>query len=58
MWQPLISALFCETSPIPVKAAMALLGQCEETVRLPLVPMQPEGRARLEQVMRDMRLIV
>ena len=56
--QPLISALFCETSPIPVKAAMALLGQCEETVRLPLVPMQPEGRARLEKVMRDMRLIV
>ena len=56
--QPLISALFCETSPIPVKAAMALLGQCEETVRLPLVPMQPEGRARLERVMRDMRLIV
>lgn len=37
---------------------MALLGQCEETVRLPLVPMQPEGRARLEKVMRDMRLIV
>lgn len=56
--QPLISALFCETSPIPVKAAMALLGQCEETVRLPLVPMQPEGRARLEKVMRDMRLIM
>ena len=56
--QPLISALFCETSPIPVKAAMALLGQCEETVRLPLVPMQPEGRARLERVMREMQLIV
>ena len=37
---------------------MALLGQCEETVRLPLVPMQPEGRAHLEKVMRDMRLIV
>lgn len=56
--QPLISALFCETSPIPVKAAMALLDQCEETVRLPLVPMQPEGRARLERVMREMQLIV
>lgn len=56
--QPLISALFCETSPIPVKAAMALLGQCEETVRLPLVPMQQEGRARLERVLREMRLIV
>lgn len=56
--QPLISALFCETSPIPVKAAMALLDQCEETVRLPLVSIQPEGRARLEQVMREMQLIV
>lgn len=55
--QPLISALFCETSPIPVKAAMALLGLCQETVRLPLVPMQPEGRARLEGVLRSMELI-
>ncbi len=55
--QPLISALFCETSPIPVKAAMALLGLCQETVRLPLVPMQPECRARLEGVLRSMELI-
>lgn len=55
--QPLIAALFCETSPIPVKAGMALLGQCQEILRLPLIPMQPQNKERLIQVMRDMGLI-
>ncbi len=44
---PLINALFCETSPIPVKAAAARLGICEEELRLPLVPMQPANREKL-----------
>jgi 4-hydroxy-tetrahydrodipicolinate synthase len=35
---PLHVALFVETSPAPVKYAASLLGICEETVRLPLVP--------------------
>ena len=51
---PLINALFCETSPIPCKAAMAALGMCEDEVRLPLVPMQERNRGRLYAAMRDL----
>jgi len=61
-WQlkllPLINALFCETSPIPCKAAMAALGFCEDEVRLPLVPMQDRNRGRLYQAMRELGLQV
>ena len=53
---PLINALFCETSPIPCKAAMAALGMCEDEVRLPLVPMQERNRPRLYKAMRDLGL--
>ena len=53
---PLINALFCETSPIPVKAAMHALGRCEDELRLPLVPMQPENRKRLLSVMQSLNL--
>ncbi|MBQ9307459.1 MAG: 4-hydroxy-tetrahydrodipicolinate synthase, partial [Clostridia bacterium] len=59
-WQmkllPLINALFCETSPIPVKAAMAAIGMCADEVRLPLVPMQARNRPRLYQAMKDLGL--
>ena len=58
-WQlkllPLINALFCETSPIPCKAAMAALGMCEDEVRLPLVPMQERNRERLYQSLPENR---
>ena len=37
---PLVQALFSEVNPIPVKAAMAALGWCENIVRLPLTPME------------------
>ncbi len=53
---PLINALFCETSPIPCKAAMAKLGVCEEELRLPLVPMQPKNRERLYAAMDELGL--
>lgn len=53
---PLINALFCETSPIPCKAAMAALGMCEDEVRLPLVPMQQRNRDRLYRAMRELGL--
>ena len=52
--EPLIAALFSETSPIPVKAAMAMMGMCQEELRLPLVPMQDATRAKLRAVMADM----
>lgn len=55
---PLINALFCETSPIPCKAAMAALGLCEDELRLPLVPMQQRNRPRLYQAMKDLGLKV
>ena len=51
---PLIHALFCETNPIPVKAAMALMGYGTNTLRLPLVTMESEHenqmRARMQEV--------
>ncbi len=48
---PLIQALFIESNPIPVKAALAALGRCQLAYRLPLVPPQPETQARLRQVL-------
>ncbi|HEV2177841.1 MAG TPA: 4-hydroxy-tetrahydrodipicolinate synthase [Terriglobia bacterium] len=48
---PLMQVNFIETSPIPVKAALAMMGMIEEVYRLPMVPMQPENRAKLEKVL-------
>jgi len=48
---PLMQANFIETNPIPVKAALAMMGLIEEVYRLPLVPMKPENRAKLEKAM-------
>ena len=50
---PLIDALFCEVNPIPVKAAMAAMGYCENRLRLPLTPMEPQHEARLLALMRE-----
>ncbi len=54
----LIKALFCEVNPIPVKAAVAALGYCENYVRLPLTKMEPEHEKVLLQCMRDCGLNV
>ena len=48
----LIKALFCEVNPIPVKAAMAAMGFCEDYVRLPLTVMED---AHKEELLRWMR---
>ncbi len=48
----LIHALFCEVNPIPVKAAMAAMGFCEDYLRLPLTPMEDHNRQRLLAAMR------
>ena len=50
---PLINALFCEVNPIPVQAAMAAMGFCENSLRLPLTPMEDAHRQVLLQCMRD-----
>jgi 4-hydroxy-tetrahydrodipicolinate synthase len=48
---PVFKALFIESNPIPVKAALAMIGMIEEIYRLPLVPMSPGNRDRLEKVL-------
>ena len=48
---PLINALFSEVNPIPVKAAMAALGWCENYVRLPLTTMEEEHWQKLRALM-------
>ena len=53
----LINALFCEVNPIPVKAAMAAMGFCGETIRLPLTPMEEEHKEKLLSLMRVHGLI-
>ena len=49
---PLINALFSEVNPIPVKAAMAAMGFCEDYLRLPLTPMEEAHREVLFGEMR------
>jgi 4-hydroxy-tetrahydrodipicolinate synthase len=54
---PLLTANFLESNPIPVKAAMALMGLLEESFRLPMVPPKPETRERLAAVLGDLGLM-
>lgn len=54
---PLIDALFSEVNPIPAKAAMAAMGMCENSLRLPLTPMSESKAARLYELMKDEGLI-
>lgn len=57
-FMPLIRSLFCESNPIPVKAAMAALGFCENYLRLPLVPMEQDHYGTMLQRMRELGLQV
>ena len=54
---PLMQANFIETSPIPVKAALAKMGLIEEVYRLPLVGMRPENRKKFEEVLQQVKLL-
>lgn len=54
---PLVNALFCEVNPIPVKAAMAAMGYGENSLRLPLTPMESANEAKLLDLMREQNLI-
>ncbi|HEY5913211.1 MAG TPA: 4-hydroxy-tetrahydrodipicolinate synthase [Verrucomicrobiae bacterium] len=53
----LFKDLFIETNPVPVKAALAMLGQIEEEYRLPLVPMNPKNRETLRATLRSCGLL-
>ena len=54
---PLIQALFSQVSPIPVKAALAMMGVISDVLRLPLTPMEEPFRNRLRLTMADMGLL-
>jgi 4-hydroxy-tetrahydrodipicolinate synthase len=54
---PLMEANFIESSPAPAKAALAMMGLVEETLRLPLVPVEEKTRARLREVLEELGLL-
>jgi len=54
---PLFKAVFIETNPIPVKAAMEMLGLCSAEMRLPMSAIRPESKAALAQALRDYGLL-
>ncbi len=54
---PLVDSLFCEVNPIPVKAAMAAMGFCENSLRLPLTPMSEKNEKTLLANMKQLGLL-
>ena len=54
---PMFKDLFIETNPIPVKAALARMGQSEEVYRLPLVPMADSNKAQLRKTLQKLGLV-
>lgn len=54
---PLMKANFIETSPGPVKAALALMGKVQEIYRLPMVPVKAETKEKLRKALVDLKLI-
>ena len=56
-YYPLFKDLFIETNPVPVKAALAMLGQIKEEYRLPLVPMSAKNREVLMGTMKAVGLL-
>lgn len=54
---PLFDALFCETNPIPVKAALELMGLVGPEIRLPLTPITQPSRDNLEVVLKELGLV-
>ncbi|HTD43845.1 MAG TPA: 4-hydroxy-tetrahydrodipicolinate synthase [Bryobacteraceae bacterium] len=56
-WLPLMEVNFIESNPIPVKAAMAMMGLIEPIYRLPMVPPLPQSQARIEAVLKSVGLL-
>jgi 4-hydroxy-tetrahydrodipicolinate synthase len=54
---PLVKALFVETNPIPVKAALGMMGLCRPEPRLPLTPLSDAARPVLKRALKDFGLI-
>ena len=53
----LMQANFIETSPMPVKAVLAMMGKIDEVYRLPLLPMRRETRSKLQKIAAEAGLI-
>ena len=53
----IMKGLFIETNPIPVKAALELMGMIGPDIRLPLVPLADPNRARLREIMKEVALL-
>ncbi len=54
---PLMQANFMESNPIPAKAVLSMMGRIEEVYRLPMLPMRPENRTKLEKVVTEVGLL-
>ena len=54
---PLMDVLFCESNPIPVKTALALRGLISDELRLPLTPITPPNRERLQAALKEFGLL-
>jgi 4-hydroxy-tetrahydrodipicolinate synthase len=54
---PLCKAMFYETSPIPVKTSLALMGKIAEEIRLPLTPMAGSNLEKLKSALQDYGLL-
>ena len=54
---PLFKAIFIETNPIPIKAALAMKGLMKEVYRLPMCPMGEENRKTLAVVLRELKVL-
>jgi len=54
---PLMRALFLETNPIPVKAALSMMRICQDELRLPLVSMTTSNRAKLREELEKVGVV-
>jgi 4-hydroxy-tetrahydrodipicolinate synthase len=53
----LMQANFLESNPMPVKCVLAMMGRIEEVLRLPMLPVKPETRSRLEKIAAEAELL-
>src|SRR5258708_11401546 len=53
----LMQANFMESNPMPVKAVLAMMGRIEEVLRLPMLPVKPETRSKLEKIAAEVGLL-
>jgi len=56
-WLPLMEMNFWESSPSPVKAAMAMMKKCGETLRLPLAPVREDTRKKIQAMLGNYKLL-